>query len=143
MSEINAAFGLVQLKHMQHAINSRKKIDEFYRLHLRDVPGIRCLNSSGQISSNYSYFPILVEPDYPLTRDELYEKLKQNHIFSRRYFYPLISEFPMYRDLNSFKSENLSNSIKFSKKVLCLPIYPGISSADQMKIISLISESNY
>ena len=99
MSEINAAFGLLQLKHMDEALAKRQSIDEAYRKGLKDVPGIRCLQSAGEEVANYSYFPILVEEDYPLSRDALYQKLKDNNIYARRYFYPLISDFPMYRGM--------------------------------------------
>jgi dTDP-4-amino-4,6-dideoxygalactose transaminase len=142
MSEINSAFGLVQLKYIQAALNERMKVDEAYRTHLSDIKGIKCLEGSGQIASNYSYFPILVREDYSLSRDELYEKLKENNIFARRYFYPLISEFPMYQNLPSSGEENLPVASKASREILCLPIYPGISLEDQMSIISLIRVGN-
>jgi dTDP-4-amino-4,6-dideoxygalactose transaminase len=142
MSEINSAFGLVQLKYIQTALKERMKIDEMYRTNLRDVKGIKCPEGSGQIASNFSYFPILVGEDYLLSRDELYEKLKENNIFARRYFYPLISEFPMYKNLPSSRAENLPVALKASQEILCLPIYPGISFDDQMSVISLIKDEN-
>ena len=142
MSEINSAFGLVQLRYIQTALNERMKVDEMYRTHLMDVKGIKIVEGSGQIASNFSYFPILVGADYPLTRDELYQKLKENNIFVRRYFYPLISEFPMYKNLQSSRVENLPVALKASHEILCLPIYPGISLEDQMRIISLIKDGN-
>ncbi len=138
MSEINAAFGLVQLKHIDAALEERKKVDLQYRSLLKDIKGIRCLEGSGEKFSNYSYFPILVEEEYPITRDELYKKLKDNGIFARRYFYPLISEFPMYKDLHSSVPSNLLVASDAAKKVLCLPIYPGLMSEDQERVVAVL-----
>ncbi|MBE0484413.1 MAG: DegT/DnrJ/EryC1/StrS family aminotransferase, partial [Bacterioplanes sp.] len=126
MSEVNAAFGLLQLKHIQTALAARRAVDEFYREHLNNVPGIRILTSTAEIVRNYSYFPVLVTEEYPLSRDELYEKLKQNNVFARRYFYPLISHFPMYSALSSANAKNLSVADYTAQRVLCLPIYSTI-----------------
>jgi dTDP-4-amino-4,6-dideoxygalactose transaminase len=138
MSEINAAFGLLQLKHIDEVLVMRKDIDKAYRKQLANVPGIHCLGDAGEIKANYSYFPILVENDYPLTRDELFEKLRQSNIFARRYFYPLISDFPMYRGLTSGHPSNLPVASKLAQQVLCLPIYPALSNVEQARIIELI-----
>lgn len=138
MSEINAAFGLVQLKHIDEAIAQRKIIDARYRQALSQVRGIHCLPPSGQTASNYSYFPILVTEEYPLTRDELYQKLKDNNIFARRYFYPLISEFEMYKEMPSAAESNLSVASKATQQVLCLPIYAALEEEQQDEIIELM-----
>ena len=138
MSEINAAFGLVQLKHIDEAIAQRKIIDARYRQALSQVRGIHCLPPSGQTASNYSYFPILVTEEYPLTRDELYQKLKDNTIFARRYFYPLISEFEMYKEMPSAAESNLSVASKATQQVLCLPIYAALEEEQQDEIIELM-----
>ena len=138
MSEINAAFGLVQLSHIDAALEARKKVDALYRSLLKDVDGIKCLEDAGEKVANYSYFPILVDENYPLTRDELYQKLKDHNIFARRYFYPLISEFPMYKGFSSSNSTKLPVALKASHEVLCLPIYPSLEAEDQMHIVSLI-----
>lgn len=140
MNEFNAALGLIQLKHIDDCISKRKEIDKIYREHLKEVIGIKCLNGESDKVTNYSYFPILVESDYTLSRDNLYEKLKRNNIFARRYFYPLISEFPMYRGFSSARHENLPVANKASKQILCLPIYPDLAFKDQKIIIDLISE---
>jgi dTDP-4-amino-4,6-dideoxygalactose transaminase len=126
MSEINAAFGLLQLKYIDEAMNRRKVIDAIYREKLRDIKGIYCLNDSGEFLANYAYFPILVKGDYPLTRDELNQRLKDQGINPRRYFYPLITEFPMYRSLPSAHRDNLPMASAASSQVLCLPIYPDL-----------------
>lgn len=138
MSEFQAAFGLLQLKYINEAIALRKKIDDQYRIHLRKMPGITLPIQSNYATRNYSYFPILVEENYTLTRDELYEKLRQNNILARRYFYPLISEMPMYRGLASSKSDNLPIAHQMANKVLCLPIYAELSKAEQELICEII-----
>jgi dTDP-4-amino-4,6-dideoxygalactose transaminase len=138
MSEFNAAIGLVQLRHVDAAIAARREIDARYREALKDVAGIRCLGPSPQLSSNYSYFPILVGPGYPLSRDELYLKMKAARVHPRRYFHPLISEFPMYRELPSAGSAGLPVATEASRQVLCLPIYPDLTTAQLDRIIGLI-----
>ena len=140
MSEINAAFGMLQLRHIDDALAQRKRIDAAYREALRDVPGIRCLQDAGEQIANYSYFPLLVGADYPLSRDELYQKLRDNNIYARRYFYPLITDFPMYRSMPSAHRENLPVATAAAQKVICLPIYPALSNPDIKRITSLIRE---
>ncbi|CAE6810093.1 dTDP-4-amino-4,6-dideoxy-D-glucose transaminase [Paraburkholderia domus] len=139
MSEINAAFGMLQLKHIDHALVRRKEIDATYRELLRDVPGIRCLPSAGETVANHSYFPILVNAEYPASRDDLYQTLRDNNIYARRYFYPLISDFPMYRGLPSARRENLPVAAEAALKVLCLPIYPSLSNGNIERIVKIIA----
>jgi len=138
MSEFNAAFGLLQLAHIDEAILRRKEIDTIYRELLKGVKGIHCVSDAGETVANYSYFPILVEADYPLSRDALYQKLKDNNIYGRRYFYPLISDFPMYRGLPSAHPSNLPVATHIANKVICLPIYPDLHKDTQEQIIHLI-----
>ena len=126
MSEFNAALGLLQLKYISEALESRKAIDSAYRERLAGVKGIHCLNGSGEAVANYAYFPILVQNDYAISRDDLYQRLKENGIHPRRYFYPLISEFPMYRGFPSARHENLPTATAAAQKILCLPIYPAL-----------------
>lgn len=138
MSEINAAFGLLQLQHMKEVIDRRAKVDATYRRAFADVRGIRCVRTPGAPRGNYSYFPIMVEADYPLARDELYLRLRNHDVFARRYFYPLISEFPMYRNMPSARGENLPVATEAARRVLCLPISPNLSPADQARTVDLI-----
>ena len=138
MSEINAAFGLLQLKHIDGALNQRKIIDANYRDQLATVVGIQCLGDAAETVGNHAYFPILVQQGYSLSRDGLYEKLKGKGIHARRYFYPLISDFPMYRGMPSAKHDNLPVAVDASAKVLCLPIYPTLTSAEQQRVIDII-----
>ncbi len=138
MSEFNAALGLVQLGHVDAAIAARRTIDARYREALKGIPGIRCLGPGPQLSSNYSYFPILVGPEYPLTRDELHSKMKASRVHPRRYFHPLISEFPMYRGLPSADPAGLPVATAASRQVLCLPIYPDLTDEQVDRIVDLI-----
>lgn len=138
MNEMQAAMGLLQLKHIDQAIARRREIDQRYRKALVEVRGIRCVNHSGQRIANHSYFPILVEDSYPLSRDALYEKLRENNIYGRRYFHPLISEFPMYRGLQSAQRMNLPVATEVSEKVICLPIYPALENNQISTITTLI-----
>jgi nucleotide sugar dehydrogenase len=138
MSELNAAFGLLQLKHVDAALARRKEIDLAYREGLNEVKGIVCLNGDAHDATNHSYFPILVQHDYPLSRDALYQKLKDHKIYARRYFYPLISEFPMYRSMLSAQRDNLPVATLAASQVLCLPIYPALDNASISDVISII-----
>lgn len=140
MSEFNAALGLLQLKHIGEALARRKEIDAVYREQLAGIPGIHCLGDGGEKVANYSYFPILVQPDYPLSRDALHQKLKDQNIYARRYFYPLISDFPMYRGMPSAQRGNLPVAADAAAKVLCLPIYPNLTPIDQERVIRAIKE---
>ncbi len=138
MSEVNAAFGMLQLKHIGEALAGRKQVDQRYRAQLDGVAGIRCVPRARDTESNYAYFPVLVGPDYPLSRDELYQKMRDANIHTRRYFYPLISEFPMYRGLPSASAANLPVASQMAREVLCLPMYPALSNDEQQRVIDVV-----
>ncbi len=140
MSEFNAALGLLQLNYVDAAIARRGEIASTYRQRLTGVPGIRCVNDLAGSDTNHSYFPILVGPEYPLSRDQLYEKLKRENVHPRRYFYPLISEFSMYRGLASAHPDHLPVATRSSRQVLCLPIYPDLSDESVEFIARLITQ---
>ena len=139
MSEFNAALGLLQLKGVDEAIMKRKRIDACYRKALSLVQGIYCPMDSGEKVANYSYFPILVGLDYSLSRDALYQKLRDNGVYARRYFYPLISDFPMYRGLASSTQSNLPVASKTASEVICLPIFPDLTDEQISFITELIA----
>lgn len=139
MSELNSAFGLLQLKGIDAALAKRQSIDARYRTGLAKVAGIHCLADAGEQVANYSYFPMLVQAEYPLSRDGLYEKLREKGVYARRYFYPLISDFPMYRGMPSAAHANLPVARKAANEVICLPIYPDLSSEQIDFIIELIA----
>ncbi|MFZ3388764.1 dTDP-4-amino-4,6-dideoxy-D-glucose aminotransferase VioA [Buttiauxella gaviniae] len=138
MSEINAAFGLVQLKHIDSSIDKRCSIDSRYREALTTIKGIKVPELSKMANNNYSYFPILIQDDYKLSRDELYFKLKEDGILSRRYFFPLISNMPMYRGLTSSNKDNLPYANDASDRVLCLPIFDAMSLSDFERVIHVL-----
>ncbi|MGL4756081.1 MAG: DegT/DnrJ/EryC1/StrS family aminotransferase [Aeromonadaceae bacterium] len=140
MSEINAAFGLLQLKHIDSAIAKRAEIDALYRQKLSNVRGISLPPLSSETKHNYPYFPILINSDYPLSRDRMYQVLREQGVYARRYFYPLISNMPMYRGLPSSAVDNLKQANIISEQVICLPIYPELSVTELERIISIIKE---
>lgn len=143
MNEFQAAVGLVQLKHFDEVVTQRAEVDRYYRKALAGIAGIRCLPLPSTRRYNHSYFPILVEDDYGLSRDALYERLRESKIFGRRYFYPLISEFPMYRGLPSSKPSELPVAHAVSRRILCLPIFPTLCKADIDRVVEVIRKSNH
>ena len=138
MSEINAAFGLVQLDHFGDVLRRRGQVDALYRRLLGNIEGIDLVETPEGVEPNYSYFPIMVRESHPLSRDALYEALKAVGIFSRRYFYPLLSSLPMYAGLPSAAPERLPNAQQAANQVLCLPIYPDLLESDQYRIAETI-----
>ncbi len=126
MNEVQAAFGLLQLKHVDQALARRAQIAARYRANLATVPGITVPEVSDPAQLNNSYFPVFVEADFPLQRDALYAYLQTQNIMTRRYFYPLISEFPMYRGLPSAGRHLLPVAHHVADRVLCLPIFPDL-----------------
>lgn len=141
MDEVRAAYGLLNLKYVDKAIENRKLIAQTYREGLKSIKGISFLNDIEGVRHNYSYFPIFVdENEYGLSRDELYNKLKENNILGRRYFYPLISDFSTYRELDSANPTNLPVANKVAEEVICLPIYDNLEIVDVERVIKLISK---
>ena len=138
MNEMQAALGLLQLKYHNQNIEKRKVISEIYRRELKDIKGLFFLPEPADTQSNYAYFPIFVDKGYGIHRDKLYEKLKTHGIYGRRYFYPLISNFPTYRSLKSADKDNLPVANDIAKKVICLPIYPGLNEEKVISITRLI-----
>ena len=139
MNEFQAALGLLQLDRFDTVVKKNKEITFLYREHLRHVPGLTFFLDTDNVDYNYSYFPVLIdEHRFPLSRDALYDKLKQNNIFARRYFYPLISQFPTYRGLPSASPPNLPIAEKISKQILCLPIYEDLDVEDVIRICEII-----
>ncbi|NLO71673.1 MAG: DegT/DnrJ/EryC1/StrS family aminotransferase [Porphyromonadaceae bacterium] len=138
LNEVQAAYGLLQLKYVDAFIESRKEITLLYRELLKDIKGISYMEDMKGVTHGYSYFPILVDEDeYGISRDQLYEKLKTFGINGRRYFYPLISNFSPYSQLPSASKENLLIANRAANQILCLPIYVDLS-LDEVKTISSI-----
>lgn len=139
MDEVRAAYGLLNLKQVDEAIEKRRQVALRYREALRNVPGIRFFDDMPGVKHNYSYFPIFVNAkEYGTTRDELYFKMKEQGILGRRYFYPLISTFSTYRGLPSAAPENLPVATKIANEVICLPMHHELSDEDVNGILELI-----
>ncbi|WP_377278882.1 DegT/DnrJ/EryC1/StrS family aminotransferase [Rhizobium sp. R86522] len=141
MSEINAAFGLLQLKYVDEAIGRRAAIDKRYRAELAGLPGVQCLTDTGQSRQNHSYFPIRIGDAFPMNRDDLFHYMKERGVHPRRYFYPLISNFSMYRSLPSSDPAGLPNAVAAAEEILCLPIYPDLDDASVTRIVAMLHEA--
>lgn len=139
MDEIRSAYGLLNLKQVDAAIEARHQVAIRYREALRNVSGITFFEDKPGVRHNYAYFPIFVDTEkYGMTRDELYFKMKENDVLGRRYFYPLISSFSTYSSLPSAVSENLPQANRMADSVICLPMHHELSEGDLDKIIGLI-----
>ncbi|MEM1159318.1 MAG: DegT/DnrJ/EryC1/StrS family aminotransferase [Pseudomonadota bacterium] len=140
MSEMHAAVGLAQLPHVAKDIERRSVLSKRYWEQLKDIPGLHCVCPWDDPGRNYYIFPILVGPGYPMSCSELYERLKEQKIFARRYFYPLLTQLPMYRDLPSADPAGLPRSMAAAEQVLCLPLYPDLAFEDQDRVLDAITE---
>ena len=139
MDEVRAAYGLLNLKQVDAAIEARRQVAVRYREALRDVKGIRVMEDIPGVRHNYAYFPIFIDAEeYGMTRDELYFKMKEQNVLGRRYFYPLISEFSTYRGLESARRENLPVSHRIADSVICLPMYHNLTAEEIERIIEQI-----
>ena len=136
MNEVQAAMGLVQLSHFEEVRNKRLAIYDKYVRGVSDVKGVSYILPKENVMSNGAYFPVFIGKDYPVSRDELYDKLKEDGIFARRYFYPLVPDFEAYNELG--RSSDLSIARRVSDSVLCLPIYPDLSFEDVERVVKLI-----
>lgn len=141
MNELQSAVGLLQLKTIADQIEQRRRIAATYRQELGGIKGLQLMAHPTLKRYNHAYMPILVTAESSYSRDELYESLKQYNIFSRRYFYPLISEFPMYRHLPSSDPARLPKALQLSRQVLCLPMAAELTAADQQRVIAAIQAS--
>ena len=143
MDEIRSAYGLLNLRQVDAAIEARHQVAIKYREALRPVEGISFFDDMPSVKHNYSYFPIFVDAEkYGMTRDELYFKMKEHNVLGRRYFYPLISTFSIYKGLESARPENLPNAHKMADSVICLPMHHGLSNNDIERILELIVRTN-
>lgn len=139
VDEMRAAYGLLNLKQVDAAIEARKKTADVYREALRGIDGLTFYEDMPGVKHNYSYFPMFIAAEkFGMTRDELYFKMKEANVLGRRYFYPLISEFSTYRGLESARKENLPNAHKMADTVICLPMHHELSEGDMERILKLI-----
>jgi len=137
MDEIRAAYGLLNLKQVDQAIEARKRVATQYRNALKDVEGITFFNDIPGVRHNYSYFPIFIDSEkYGMTRDDLYNKMKAQNILGRRYFYPLISDFSTYRGCKG--ADNLPNARKIADTVICLPMHDSLHDEDIHRVLKPI-----
>ncbi len=138
MNEVQAAYGLLNLKSIDGNIEKRKEVHQYYCPLLKNINGLQLLDISTIENYNYGYFPIFLSSDYPISRDQLYDLLLENNIYTRRYFYPLISDFPIYSSIESASRSNLPNAAKVTESVLCLPMYADLEKSDIDLIASII-----
>lgn len=139
MDELRSAYGLLNLKQVDQAIELRHRVAIRYREALRGVEGISFFDDMPGVRHNYSYFPIFVDAEkYGMTRDELYFKMREKDVFGRRYFYPLISDFSTYSGLESARPENLPNARKMADEVICLPMHHALSEEDLERVLGCI-----
>ena len=138
MSEFNAALGLLQLNHFEEVRRQRAEVDARYRKLLAGIEGIEMLPIPADVEPNFTYFPVLVRPEFRMSRDELYDHLKAHGFYARRYFYPLLSTLPMYRDLPSAGHNKLPVATDVAEQILCLPMYHDLAEADQVRLADVI-----
>jgi len=138
MNEFSAAIGILQLQNFNKLLEKRKQISDYYEERLTGISGITCLNSAKFGPINYSYFPVLIDENYKMSRDELYERLKSRGVYARRYFYPLLSDLPIYQKLNGGSSKNLLQARKSSNSILCLPMGSDIRSDELERVLAAI-----
>ena len=138
MNEFAAIMGLCNLKYLNHAMEERKMKDAYYREKLRQIQGIQFFEDDLEIEKNHAYFPIIVSDDYSMTRDELYDRLKENNVFSRKYFYPLTSDQACFR--NKYKKSELDNARWLSKHILVLPFYEKLEMESIDRIVGIMKD---
>ncbi|MCQ2099571.1 MAG: DegT/DnrJ/EryC1/StrS family aminotransferase [Fibrobacter sp.] len=138
MDEIRSAYGLLNLKQVDSAIEKRQAVANRYREAFKNIPGIRFLQDIEGVRHNYAYFPIFISEEYGISRDDLYAKLQEHNIFGRRYFYPLISTFSAYKGLDSANPANLPIAHKLANQVLCLPMFAGLDEESVSRVIDVV-----
>lgn len=139
MNELQAAFGLLNLDIFEKEKSARNKVKTIYDSNLSKIKGIRIPKMPINTTNSYQYYPIIIEDSYPLSRDELHKKLKLQNIITRKYFYPLCSDFECYKDLPSSSKENLPLANNLKNKVLCLPFYGNLSEKTVLLICEIIN----
>lgn len=141
MNEIQAAFGLLQLSKISHVLDARRLVAARYRAELAAIRGLRFPQIPDGVVHNGAYFPVVVEPGFGISRDDLYLCLRRGGIHARRYFYPLISNFPLYRELASAAKSKLPVANRIAERILCLPIYATLGDANQQRVVGIIRDS--
>lgn len=137
MNEFQAAMGLCNLRHIDEEINKRKKVVEEYRKRLSNVNGIKLSKIQENVQSNYAYFPVVFEEEFGKTRDEVMEKLAKHDIFTRKYFYPLTTDFECYPQ---YDGDNTPIAKYISDRVLTVPLFAELSIEKVNEICDIILE---
>jgi len=143
MSEVHAAFGLLQLQKIEVMRARRRAIHDVYTAQLHGIPGLRRPACGTLTTLNHAYYPVLVGPDYPEDRDALYLRLKSAGIHARRYFYPLISNFPLYQGMPSARPDKLPVANAAARQVLCLPVHAAMTVEDAWRVVHVVREVAY
>jgi dTDP-4-amino-4,6-dideoxygalactose transaminase len=142
MNEAQAAMGLALIPYLEEIITKRKHWFNFYIEQLSEIPGIKLMTIPSDLEYNYSYFPILVQSGFSLTRDELFNRFQEENIFPRKYFYPLITDFSLYKNYNIISKHKIPNARKIADSVICLPLYPDLTEDDVSRVCEVIKKSS-
>lgn len=138
MNEAQAAMGLVLINHMDRIKTLRKKWHDLYIEELKGVPGIKLMDLPSNLDYNYAYFPILVQEDFPVTRDKLFDRFTAQSILPRKYFYPLITDFTLYKGYRIISKHKVPNARRVADSVICLPLYPDLIESDVSRVCDVI-----
>jgi len=138
MNEFSAAIGILQLQNFNKLLEARKQISDYYEERLTGISGVTCLNSSKFGPINYSYFPVLIGENYRMSRDELYDRLKSQGVYARRYFYPLLTDLNAYSSNQSIKNGNIINARKASREVICFPMSGDLERDDLERVLRVV-----
>lgn len=138
MNEAQAAMGLICLEYLDKTRKLRKKWHDRYLDRLRDVPGLILPRLPQGLEYNYAYFPIQISGEYALTRDALFETLRSNGIYARKYFHPLITDFSFYRHNKIISKHKVSNASRMANRIICLPLYPELDSENVDRVCDIV-----
>ena len=141
MNEVQAAMGLALIPYLEEIISKRKHWFNFYVEQLSEIQGIKLMITPPDLDYNYSYFPILVKSGFPLTRDELFICFQEENIFPRKYFYPLITDFSLYKGYKILSKHKIPNARKIADSVICLPLYPDLNEDDVSRVCEVIKNA--
>lgn len=139
MNEFAAIMGLCNLKYIDSVLEARKKRYIIYEKKINFIKGIKLFNSNINVIPNYAYFPILIQEDYRISRDELHDLLKVHDIYSRKYFYPITSDQACFK--NKYKKCNLENARRLANQILVLPLYENLEESKIIQILKIIEEA--
>ena len=140
MNEIQAAVGLLNLNLYKEEQRKRALVKDYYDKNISGIKGIYVPQMPDNTTNSYQYYPIVINDDYPLSRNELYDKFKTYNVMTRKYFYPLCSDYECYKDLESSAKENLPVANEMKNKVLCLPYYGSLNQDVLSLVCGVLNE---